>query len=106
MKKTVILFVLFSLLFTLPAGADINSALLVAVSNGNSARVKELLEKGADVNAKDQNGTTALTIATGYGYTEIIELLKKAGAKGDERLQGPATAEPYFTPGGEYFSQG
>ena len=43
--------------------------------------VKMLLQKGADVNAKDKVGWTALKRAQNRGTTEIVELLKAYGAK-------------------------
>jgi hypothetical protein len=46
--------------------------------------VRVLLDAGADVNAKGpaQYGRTALAMATQYEETEIIRLLRQAGAKG------------------------
>ncbi|MFQ5816389.1 MAG: ankyrin repeat domain-containing protein [Terriglobia bacterium] len=38
-------------------------------------------EAGADVNAKDKDGKTALMMATRTGHTTVVQLLKKAGAK-------------------------
>jgi ankyrin repeat protein len=43
--------------------------------------VKLLLEKGAEVNAKDSDGWTALKRAQKRGDTQIVELLKAHGAK-------------------------
>jgi ankyrin repeat protein len=43
--------------------------------------VKLLLQKGADVNAKDQDGWTALKRAQERGAKEIVEMLKAHGAK-------------------------
>jgi ankyrin repeat protein len=43
--------------------------------------VKELLNKGAEVNAKANNGEIALTLASQGGYREVRELLIKAGAE-------------------------
>jgi ankyrin repeat protein len=43
--------------------------------------VKLLLDMGADVNAKRQDGWTALKLAQKSGSTEIVELLKAHGAK-------------------------
>jgi len=43
--------------------------------------VELLLSKGADINLKDNNDKTALSYAIENGYTEIVELLRKHGAK-------------------------
>jgi ankyrin repeat protein len=43
--------------------------------------VELLIANGANVNAKDGGGRTALWYAQKEGYTEIIELLRKHGAK-------------------------
>jgi len=43
--------------------------------------VRFLLANGADVNAKNDAGWTSLMFATKNGYTEIVDLLKSAGAK-------------------------
>jgi ankyrin repeat protein len=41
-----------------------------------------LIERGADVNAKDRYGATVLAKAPGDCQAEIVILLKKAGATG------------------------
>jgi len=43
--------------------------------------IKLLISKGADVNAKTDEGTTALSLANYKGYSDIVKLLKKHGAK-------------------------
>ena len=40
-----------------------------------------MIEKGADVNAKDKFGKTALMLASKNGHLEMIELLKANGAQ-------------------------
>jgi len=54
---------------------------LTAAKQGDTNQVKALLDKGADVNAKDEDGFPALMYAKERGYTEIVEVLKpyKAG---------------------------
>lgn len=47
---------------------------------GNVVEVKEAIKNGANVNAKNNYGSTALMHATVIGYTETTELLLKHGA--------------------------
>ncbi|MDK9706058.1 MAG: ankyrin repeat domain-containing protein [Desulforhopalus sp.] len=63
------------------AGADdINAELITAAFLGNLEQVQRLLEKGANVNAKRDNGITALMGASLEGHTEIVEVLLAKGA--------------------------
>jgi ankyrin repeat protein len=43
--------------------------------------VKLLIEEGADVNARDDAGLTALMIALGRGHTDVAQFLIEAGAE-------------------------
>lgn len=54
--------------------------LLSATRSNDVKTVKLLLENGADVNAKETNGNTALMSAAWRGYVEIIRLLLEKGA--------------------------
>jgi|GEM_PF-1590269 len=63
--------------------------LITAVSGSNYAIVKALLDSGADVNIHDDEGRTALHVAT-YN-TDILTLLLQHGAKVDARDQDDNT---------------
>jgi ankyrin repeat protein/beta-lactamase regulating signal transducer with metallopeptidase domain len=73
----------------LEKGADINATdrrrqctpLWIAVRNGNKDNVELLIEKGANIHTPDNQGQTPLAIAQQRGHIEIVELLKKLGAK-------------------------
>jgi len=58
----------------------LDEVLLEAAKDGNLIVLKTALEKGANINAKDGNGKTALIIATERGHIEIINHLKEKGA--------------------------
>jgi len=51
------------------------------VVKGHREVVRFLIAKGADLAAKDSRGRTTLDWARQRGHTEIVELLKKHGAK-------------------------
>jgi hypothetical protein len=55
--------------------------LIAAARRGDAAAVRALIAARVDVNARDEAGFTALMEATEEGHADIVELLKKAGAK-------------------------
>jgi uncharacterized protein len=76
-----------------------NSALIAAACicavidmNDTLPSMKLLLEKGADVNARNNVGTTALMAAAGWGRTANIQLLIAKGAKIDTKDKDGNTA--------------
>ena len=58
-----------------------DTALIQAAHYGKLEVVKILLNKGADVNAKDASGDTALIQASHNNNPEVVEILKAHGAK-------------------------
>jgi len=74
----------------LAAGADVNArdqsgqtALIIAcrMPHVPPELVKALLAAGADVNTRSRNDYTALSWATTRGNTEVIQLLRRSGAR-------------------------
>ena len=49
--------------------------LLGASATGHTECVEELLQHGADIEARDKNGDSALTLAAGFGHVNTIKVL-------------------------------
>jgi ankyrin repeat protein len=71
------------------------TSLMVAADSeaGAEDRVKNLIEHGAEINAKTADGMTALDFALRSGDPSVVEVLRKAGAK-----EGSASARPVLKP--------
>ena len=54
--------------------------------------VRELIERGVDVNAMDTDGNTALLLAVRGGHTGIVPLLLAKGANVNARSKNGDTA--------------
>lgn len=46
-----------------------------AIKSGDIRIVRDLLDRGADVNARNHYGQTALMLAAHAGYSEVVEIL-------------------------------
>jgi hypothetical protein len=66
------------------AGVNGWTVLMHAIHKNQPRSVAALLRGGAQVNGKSTRGQTALIMAAGYGYTEIVQMLLDNGA--DVRL--------------------
>ena len=58
----------------------LNVELIDAAKAGNTQAAQQVFSFGASVNAKDENGVTALMWAAGNGKTEMTKLLLDKGA--------------------------
>jgi len=62
------------------AQSDFTSELMIASGHGETEEVKALLDKGANVNARDTLGFTALIFAARSGNASTVNLLLAKGA--------------------------
>jgi Ankyrin repeats (many copies) len=85
-----------------PSAADEPAPLLTAAARGPAAQVKGLLDHGADLEARDTHGRTALLLAAQRGRLETVKLLLARGAKTDARDSQDNTAYmlALFSPAG------
>ena len=55
--------------------------LQIAATNNFLKIVQILLNHGANVNSQNQNGTSALIMASKYGHKDVVEMLIQRGAR-------------------------
>jgi hypothetical protein len=70
----------------------LDAALIEAVKVGDVAQVRDLLSKGAAVNASDRRGLTPLMWASAGGYVDIVRHLLESNASVDRRAHDGTTA--------------
>lgn len=61
------------------ANVTLDSQLVQADRDGNTTSVQRLLNKGANIEARDAGGSTGLELAINYGHAETTELLLQKG---------------------------
>ena len=64
---------------------DEERRLIEAAGRGDVEAVRRLLRAGADVNAQDDEGWTALIAAAQKGLAPVVELLLEEGADVDKK---------------------
>jgi quinoprotein dehydrogenase-associated probable ABC transporter substrate-binding protein len=64
-------------------GAELNVEFANAVLSNDVDRANYLIGRGAEINAPDKQGNTALGVASRFGCIEMMQLLVAAGAKVD-----------------------
>jgi ankyrin repeat protein len=81
-RTSIILFfvTILGLVASARAADDKRDALWTAVRAGDVKAIQAAIDKGADVNAKNEIGVSALWIAASKGKLPVIELLVKKGA--------------------------
>jgi uncharacterized protein len=95
-------YVLLWLLFlSLARGVSVNEDLIQAAQQGNTERVLELLQQGADMNAQDAGGRTPIMAATYGNHIETVAALLNAGA--DVNIPDDMLNTPFLYAGAEGF---
>lgn len=77
--------------------ANRNEQLREAAKNGDVKKIKRLIAAGADVHARDDEGSTALTLAAEAGCAALLRRLLDAGAQVDAADEGGWTALMFAT---------
>src|SRR6266480_3898114 len=80
MKKPLWILVAMLCFSVSTCGQDLDGKLLEAAKARNTAEVQKLLGEGADANAKDNAGWTALIWAAYFGRTDTVRALLEKGA--------------------------
>ena len=64
---------------------DLNRSLLAACEAGDEARVRELIEAGADVQSKDPFGDNGLIVSSMRGHDKIVKMFLDSGVEVNTR---------------------
>lgn len=80
LNRSVIEYIAIAFILFIPLRAYGNE-LIHAALDGDTSTVRSLINQSVNVDKTNENGATALLIATWKGHTEIVNLLRKAGAR-------------------------
>ncbi|MDR3692083.1 MAG: ankyrin repeat domain-containing protein [Fimbriimonas sp.] len=72
--------------------APANPEFINAADTGDIEKLRAIIGRGVNVNAKSEHGHTALQLAAEGGHVECVDLLLKSGADGNEPCEGGITA--------------
>ena len=86
MARSTLTTIAIALLIPIVAQAG-DTEFFAAAKAGDIARVQILLDQGADPDARDERGATALHYAAAYGQVDLVQLLVEHGA--DVNARGP-----------------
>jgi len=81
------------------SGTSMQTQLLGAAAAGDAESVQKLLAKGADIEARDANGRSALLLATHHNKISIARMLIDAGA--DVNAMDNISDSPFLYAGAE-----
>ncbi|MBI5970679.1 MAG: ankyrin repeat domain-containing protein [Deltaproteobacteria bacterium] len=70
-----------------------NEKLLIAAKNGDIVAVGNLLDKGADVNARNKDNLTPLMLAAQNGHVDVVKALLAKGADVNAKANDNKTAQ-------------
>ncbi|MDP5290919.1 ankyrin repeat domain-containing protein [Oceanimonas sp. CHS3-5] len=90
-------------LMTHAAGGEPEQQLRAAAINGNAAAISTLLDAGAKLESRDDNGRTALMLATRRNQVEAARLLIAAGA--DVNAKDDINDSPYLYAGASGYNE-
>jgi uncharacterized protein len=87
-----VLFLLFFLLTSVSYAGELEDKLSQAADAGNVSEVNRLLEQGVEVNAQDNDGATALMLASQNGHLNVVKALLEKGADVNAKANEGETA--------------
>ena len=80
---------------------SLNEQFFKACVEGDTTDAQKLLEAGADLESKDKNGSSALSMAASGGKTEIVVMLLGRGADKESRCESGDTPLIFAASSGE-----